>query len=329
MATNSGFNRNSGSGAVNQPIKLVIAGSFVVLILLAVGVPLLSKPKAIVNTAPVAVEAPKPVAEVEVFMALQRVAAGAQLAPNLFRKEKLSAQSIGALGGQIVKNETDIIGRFARTVILPGRPLLSDQLVDAPENILTRKIRPGFRAVTVKMDDVTGIEGWGTPGARVDVLWVSNQNQGKEDMLVTTIVKNAQVLSVMGRTDSTMVSNNPQNKQNAPPPGSTMPQASAPPPQVPTSFTVTLLVTPQDGQKLFLAGQSGRLSLMLRGEFDNAQDGGGSDGSVTTRRLIEGADGGGSNEDRLQGSAKVCVDSDTCEEWSVIDGRVWRWDKAQ
>ena len=305
---------------------MIIAGCFVFLILLAVGVPLLSKPQAVVNTVPVPVEAPKAVAEVEVYMALQRIGAGAQLAPNLFRKEKLSAQSIGALGGQIVKNEADIVGRFARTVILPGRPLLSDQLVDAPENVLTRKIRPGFRAVTVKMDDVTGIEGWGTPGARVDVIWVSNQI--KDDTLVATIVKNAQVLSVMGKTDSTQVANNPQNKNNPPPPGNTMPQAAAPQP-VAGAFTVTLLVTPQDGQKLFLAGQSGKLSLMLRGEFDNAQDGSGSDGSITTKRLVEGAQGSSSSDERLQGSAKVCIDADSCQEWSVIDGRVWRWDQAQ
>ena len=324
MNQRTGFSGGFSRVPQQKHVKVVIVASFILMVLLAIGVPLLRKPAVVAplpaNPAIVAVP------DVDIFMPLQRIPAGTAMNSNLFQRQKMGAQAAAALGGQVVKSETEILGRYAKNVILPGRPLMFDQLVDAPENLITRKIRPGYRAVTIKVDDVSGIEGWSTPGAKVDVLWASQQGA---EMVVSTIVRSASVLSVSGRADSSsggMKSGAAGVASSSPPPIAVAALAQAIPTAPPTSFTVTLLVTPQDGQKIFLASTSGKMSLMLRGEFDAGQDGG-ADGAVTTRRLLQGATGE-SDDDHVEGTAKTKREDGSVDEWSVVQGRVMRWGRA-
>jgi Flp pilus assembly protein CpaB len=241
----------------------------------------------------------------------------------MFKKESMSPVSVAALGGQPIKSEAELIGKYARVLIMPGRPVMADQLMDAPDNIITRKIRPGYRAVTVQVNNVSGIEGWGLPGTRVDVLWAT---ESAEDKVVTTIVKGAQILSVSGKTEVP-----PPNQQALPgapavAKGLLVPQPAASPDR---AWTVTLLVTPDDGQKIFLASNSGELSLMLRGDFDGNQEAAMTQQSFTTKRLLQGGADSKGQAERVEGVAKARRPDGSTEEWSVIEGRVWRWDQGQ
>jgi Flp pilus assembly protein CpaB len=343
MATGFSVNNGFGRPQSDRAVRAAVVAGFVALVVLAVGIPLLSKPKTVV--APEALPTPTAIPEVDVFMPLQRVAVGAALTPSLFRRERMSVMTVNGLGGQVVRSEAEFGGRFARSVILPGRPLMADQLMDSPENIVLRKIAPGYRAVTIKVDDVTGIEGWGMPGARVDVLWYTDApsslkgiGTGREPM-VTTIVRNAQVLSVMGRADTTgnlsgvsdvadrvgqgaakgveQVVVPQQQQQN---------EAGMAQIQVMSSFTVTVAVSPADGQRLFLASTTGRLSLMLRGEFETGSDA--SDRvAVYQKHLYEGA--GVVEGLDVEGNVRVRRDDGTYDEWSIVDNKVRRWDRGE
>jgi pilus assembly protein CpaB len=323
-----GFGRGGYSRAHGQnKLRILAVIGFMVMSALAIGVPLLSRP-AVVVVAPVADPVvPTPVPMVNVYMPVQRIAPGTQVSPVMFRVEGMSPVSVAALGGQIVKSEAEIVGRYARALIMPGRPIMSAQLMDAPENTITRKIRPGFRAITIQVNNVTGIEGWGAPGARVDVLWESDGEGG--DVIVTTVVKNAQILSVAGKAENPAaanlgaLANMPKGLPLPPPPGN---GAGEPKHEGDKAFTVTLLVTPEEGQRVFLATRAGTLSLMLRGDFDVNGDGN-TQASVTTKRVMQGGDR--KAPERVEGVVKARRSDGSFEEWSVIEGRVWRWDQGQ
>lgn len=281
----------------------------------------MSKPAVV---APVSL-APTPIPVASVWMPTQRISAGTLLTPLMFKKETLSELSMSALGGRPVQSETELAGRYARTLIMPGRPVMVDQLMDTPESLITRKIRPGYRAVTVELTRVSGIEGWGVPGTRVDVMWVSSADA--KEQFVTTIVRGAQILSVAGKTEL-------QNANQLAPAvlagrgAPSLPSLGAISPNQEKVFTVTLLVTPEDGQKIFLASRSGELSLMLHGDFDGPQEI--SSGTpFTTKRLSEGLSNPTQNNERVEGVAKARRQDGSIEEWSVIEGRVWRWNQGQ
>lgn len=280
----------------------------------------MSKPAAVVSVP----AGPTPIPLVDVWMPSQRISAGTLLTPLMFKKETLSELSLSALGGRPVQSEMELAGRYARTLIMPGRPVMVDQLMDTPESLITRKIRPGYRAVTVELTRVSGIEGWGVPGTRVDVMWVSSADA--QEQFVTTIVRGAQILSVAGKTElqnANQVAPAVLAGRGAP----SLPSVGAMSPNQEKIFTVTLLVTPEDGQKIFLASRSGELSLMLHGDFDGPQDISGTT-PFTTKRLSEGLFNPAQKNERVEGMAKARREDGSVEEWSVIEGRVWRWDQG-
>lgn len=336
FGTGSRFHR----GGQDKAIRIAVVSGFLILLVLAIGVPILSKPKSV--ALPVAPPpAPTPIPEVAVFMPQQRIAIGSPLLSSMFRREQMSLLAVGGLGGQVVRSDAEVTGRFARTVILPGRPLMVDQLMDAPDNLVVRKIVPGYRAATIRVDDVSGIEGWGMPGARVDILFYTDRTtkkRGDTEPMVTTIVRNAQVLSVLGKADTTMSpvaaggdNNRGADAANAAAAAVVAPQAPVSQAKGPVqaSFTVTLLVSPQDGQKLFLAQTIGRLSLMLRGEFETATEGDEDSSTLSTKRLLAGAGITDEDEDGVQGTVRIRRDDGTYDEWSVVENKIVRWQRPE
>ncbi len=310
-----------------RTIRLLVVAAFLTVCLLAIGVPLLARPAAVVAPPPkekpklVVPALPTPLPMVDIFMPQQRINIGTQLNASMFKRESISEVTLGTFGGKPFRSEAEFIGKYARALIMPGRPLMADQVVDSPDNVITRKIRPGYRAITVQVNNVTGIEGWGLPGTRVDVLWVATAGG---EQTVTTIVKAAEILSVAGQTRIALPDLSPVDAAN---PFAMKEQTKDPNVIVSGkgAWTVTLLVTPEDGQKVFLASRSGELSLMLRGDFESGSDV--QPQTFTTRNLLSGVSDGRGQE-KVEGMVKARRDDGTYEEWSVIEGRVWRWDQG-
>src|SRR6185369_1587024 len=117
-------------------------------------------------------------------------------------------------------------------------------------------ITPGYRAVTVQITDVTGVAGLIQSNARVDVLFTRPGTMA--EATTSLILQNVKVLST-GR----------------------MASASQPiDPRAPVSKVVTLLLTPDDAQKLELAKNQGKISLSLRNPLDDSHAA--SSGPITT-----------------------------------------------
>jgi pilus assembly protein CpaB len=159
-------------------------------------------------------------------------------------------------------------GAFATTseLLKDGRRVVLNA-IERSEMILNTKItapgqraslsvllEEGQRAVTVRVDDVRGVGGFILPGDRVDVVMLRTETQhGETENSADVLLENVKVLAI----DQLV------NEKQDQPAVATVAKA------------VTLQVSPQQAQKLLLAGNVGKLSLVLRqaGEARLAQSG--------------------------------------------------------
>jgi pilus assembly protein CpaB len=229
----------------------------------------------------------------DVLIPIQIVDSGALLEPAMFRVEK--RPKVG-LSSRVVKSFEEINGYYARSTIAPDQPLHGDYITKVkPNSSVTANIPEGYRAVTIRVDVRSSVEGWARPGARVDVVWATTI---RGDPAVTTIVQNAKVLSAERQTDS----NQPVAKDGQ---------------QVGTPNTVTLLVTSQDAAKIQLASTSGSLSLSLRGDADSKLSD--SVNSITIKDLLEK---GKKEEIKKDGTVRVKRADGKYEEYYLKDGKL-------
>ena len=127
--------------------------------------------------------------------------------------------------------------RRVSRAIAQGELILASRVGDFGEKItIVQSLAPNHRAMSIKVDAESGVGGFVTPGDFVDVILT----QGRNDALRTvTILQNVRVVGV----------DQDANEQND---------------QIQVARTVTLEVTPHDGQRLALAQEAGVLSLTLR-----------------------------------------------------------------
>ena len=143
----------------------------------------------------------------------------------------------------------EVVGRVAITPIGIREPITNLKL--APEGVgagLSAVIPEGYRAMTVKVDDVVGVSGFVMPGSYVDVVAVivpASQNGSAQGPISKIVLQNIKVLASGPRIDS--------------------PQDQRQPSEV---KAVTLQVTPEQAEKLVLAANEGKLQLVMRNYSD-------------------------------------------------------------
>ena len=141
-----------------------------------------------------------------------------------------------------------VIGRGVVAPIARGEFILTNKL--AGENAgsgLPSLIPPGMRAVSVRVNDTTSVSGFVLPGTRVDVL-LTGSPQGSGEPQTTTVLENVAVIATGQRLER----NSAGDPQNTP--------------------VITLLVSPDDAQKLTLASNQGHIQLALRNPLDTRQE---------------------------------------------------------
>jgi pilus assembly protein CpaB len=141
-----------------------------------------------------------------------------------------------------------LVGRVAITNIAPREPVTETKL--APEGTaggLSAVIPEGYRAMTVKVDDVVGISGFIQPGALVDVVVVIDPADAREGQgpISKIVLQNIKVLANGQNIDQ------PKNER-----------------EVTSVRAVTLQVTPEQAEKLALSATEGKLQLVMRNSID-------------------------------------------------------------
>lgn len=177
---------------------------------------------------------------VEVLVANEPIAIGSRIGATQVKTVRWPAniQPDGA-----ITDATSVVGRIARTGIDRNQPVVQTQLVDEGAGLLPLLIPDGMRGMSVKVDDVTGVSGFITPNSRVDVLVAGNTGEGGSEQKSKLILQNVRVLAT----------------------GKSVEQKDDKPIEVPT---VTLLVAPEDAEKLTLASQQNPVRLALRSYRD-------------------------------------------------------------
>src|SRR6188768_4186048 len=151
--------------------------------------------------------------------------------------------------GAIAKIDENLIGRVVVTSISPKDPVTESKLAPVGSlGGLLSVIPEGYRAMTVKVDDVVGVSGFIMPGTLVDVVVVIQPPKGtaSEEMISKIVLQNIKVLASGQNIDK------PKNDR-----------------EVERSVrAVTLQVTPEQAEKLALASSEGKLQLVMRNSVD-------------------------------------------------------------
>ena len=185
---------------------------------------------------------------------------------NVTTVDVVVAQHSLSLGTRLTKDDvklvkwpadTQVPGVFAKMDEVLNRGLIAT--VEENEPLIAAKLAPleagaglppsipqGMRAISVKVNEVVGVAGFVVPGTRVDVMVTLTNRQAQQESVTRVVVSNVQVLTAGTRYDQ-------ENAKDGKPIPSTV---------------VTLLVSPEDGERIALAGSEGQVMLTLRNPLD-------------------------------------------------------------
>ena len=144
-------------------------------------------------------------------------------------------------------NPQAIVGRVVLYPLAAGEPILDRQLSSqGASGGLTVKIPDGMRAISLRTDEVVGVAGFLLPGTHVDVL-VTLHMPNDPDPVTSTVLQDAEILATGQKTEP-----DPEGKPI-------------------TSTVVTLLVKPDDAERVVLASTQGPVHFVLRNGVDREQ----------------------------------------------------------
>ena len=154
-----------------------------------------------------------------------------------------------------------VAGRVTRVAVFKGEALVPGRL--APDGTgpgLEVKITPGKRAMSMRINDVSGLAGLIPANSRVDILVVMDGG-GEKGRVAKLFMENMRVLAI-GSVAQRTEDGRPIN-----------------------AAVATIEVTPEEGERLALATTQGQIQLMLRGygDPDSAKTAG-----VTTSQILSG-----------------------------------------
>ena len=185
----------------------------------------------------------KPVASSHMVVAARPLAQGARLQSQDLRLINWPAGD--PLSGMLTRVE-DCLDRALVTPVVENEPILESKLAAKEAGAGLAAIIPdGMRAVSVAVNDVVGVAGFVQPGTMVDVLVTGSvEGRGASNTVTRTILENIRVLAAGQKIE--------QDKEGKP---QTVP-------------VITLLVTPEEANKLTMGATQGRLQLSLRNTMD-------------------------------------------------------------
>jgi pilus assembly protein CpaB len=191
-----------------------------------------------------------PVREVEVARAQAVVAARPLTLGTMLTKDDVKLvpwPAANQIPGGFAEIER-VVNRGLIVAVAENEPLTEGKLAAVGAGAgLPPTITEGMRAVSVRVNEIVGVAGFVVPGTRVDVL-VSIETKDGEP-ITKSVLSNVQVLTAGTRYDQD--------------------RATAEGKPIPTGV-VTLLLTPDDAEKLVLATGEGRIMLTLRNPLDTA-----------------------------------------------------------
>jgi pilus assembly protein CpaB len=143
-------------------------------------------------------------------------------------------------------NPNDLVGRGLIQPVAQNEVFLPAKLASKEAGAgLPPVIPEGFRALSVRVNDVVGVAGYVLPGTRVDVVATVNPTNRPEDVQSKVILTDVQVLAAGTKIERDAANNKPI-----------------------AVSVVTLMVDPPMAERLTLASTEGKIQLALRNPTD-------------------------------------------------------------
>jgi pilus assembly protein CpaB len=137
-----------------------------------------------------------------------------------------------------------VIDRGLLSSVVENEPLTDSKLASLESGAgLPPTIPQGMRAMSVKVNEVVGVAGFIVPGSKVDLMVTLRRD---DDSMTRTVASNVQVLTAGTAYDREKA------KDGQPIP----------------STVVTLMVSPEDAERITLAQSQGQIMLSLRNPLD-------------------------------------------------------------
>ncbi len=179
----------------------------------------------------------------QIMVAARRIGLGERLASSDLRA--IPWPDAAKPAGAFTRTD-ECLGRAVITPVVENEPILEEKL--APREAgggLSVAIPEGMRALSVRVDDVVSVAGFVVPGTMVDVLVTGSTMNG--DSVTRTPLQNLRVLAVGQKSE--------QDREGKPQ----------------TYTVVTLLVLPEEAEKLSMASTEGKIHLALRNTIDTKE----------------------------------------------------------
>ncbi len=186
-----------------------------------------------------------PPAAVDIVVAAKDISAGTMIDASMLATKRVNPDRVNGA----FRATQEVVGTVAVAPIPKGEAITA--AVVRPEedlNMLSYRIPPGMRAVTLPVDDVSGVSGMLHPGDYVDIL--ATFDLRNEADVTRTVLQNVLVLAL----------------------GTTMATEAGPEAEMPMRYRdVTVAVHPRDAEKLVLADSKGKVRLALRRVGDDTR----------------------------------------------------------
>ena len=187
----------------------------------------------------------KPAATKTIVVAKQALRFGTELNASQLEEVPWPAEAMPA--GAFAK-VSDVLSPGRRVVLAaiePNEPVLALKITGPGQRAtLSALVKPGMKAVTIRVNDVEGVGGFVLPGDRVDVVLTRQIDKGQASTEV--VLQNTRVLAVDQSADERAA-------------------------KAAVAKSVTLEVTTVEAQKVWLASSVGSLSLLLRKAGETAE----------------------------------------------------------
>lgn len=159
--------------------------------------------------------------------------------------EVLSLEAVSLIPDGSFQKLDDVVGRKVYQPVAKGEPLLSRHF--RPPGPVASRIKPGERAIAVKVDGVIGLGGFIQPDDRVDVLlYLARDQREISDTQARVLLENIRVLAYGANLERREQDEKEDSTNNA--------------------RTAVLAVPEADVDRLMLGASKGSLRLALRGD---------------------------------------------------------------
>lgn len=155
-----------------------------------------------------------------------------------------------AIHPDAIKSKDQVIGGISRGEIIGGEQILAVKVVsEGMKPNLAYQIPENMRAITVPLDEISGVANHIVIGDKVDILSTYNATNDLDGSVTHTQLQNIEVLE-LGVLRSKKVNDTEENQA------------------IEQSGSITLLVTPQQAEIVAFATINGRIHLTLRNPAD-------------------------------------------------------------